>query len=264
MKFFSEIPLLLFFVVIATGCKRSGCTDPAALNFDPDAKKDCCCTYPDTFALEVRFDFSVNGNPFSLLTDFADSSGRLYNFSLVKFYLGNFKVEYTGGEFEIEDSYLLVDPGLNKYYVGSLPAGSYSKVTFNIGIDSVTNSTKQPADFSPSHPLGPQSPSMYWAWNTGYIFLKAEGFIDTNQIPDAVVDWPYGFHLGTNDLLRSCEINYTFSGAAGQTVVLDIVADLGLLFNNIDLRTENATHTLNNLPLAKKMMDNTPFVFSKK
>lgn len=256
--------MVVIITLVFAGCKRKGCTDPSALNYDMDAQKNCCCNYTEVFDLGIDFDFRVSIDPFLYNTPFTDQTGRKFDYSFVRMYLSNFRLVNASGETHVNDTFLLIDPTITKYNIGKVAVGDYSKIRFDIGIDSITNSTKQPADFAQDHPLGPQSPSMYWAWNTGYIFLKLEGSVDTNLIPDGTIDWPYVFHLGTNQLLRSVELNYPVSGDDGQKLVLDIGVDLARFFDFVDLRTENSSHTLNNLFLAKKVVDNGPNVFYKK
>lgn len=42
--FFSSI---LVMGILASCSKESGCTDPDAVNYDPDAEEDCCCVFPE-------------------------------------------------------------------------------------------------------------------------------------------------------------------------------------------------------------------------
>ncbi len=53
-----NLKLLLFCVIfgsILTGCKTEGCTDPLALNYNPDAtEEDCSCIYPEEPEPDVR------------------------------------------------------------------------------------------------------------------------------------------------------------------------------------------------------------------
>lgn len=57
--------LMLLFLAIGSGCKkRAGCTDPAALNYDPDARKsdNSCITVPQTRMLPL-IQFTAIWNP---------------------------------------------------------------------------------------------------------------------------------------------------------------------------------------------------------
>ena len=45
---FSLVLALVLSVFLQVGCKKKGCTDPASLNYDPDAQvSDNSCTYPE-------------------------------------------------------------------------------------------------------------------------------------------------------------------------------------------------------------------------
>ena len=55
---------MIIAVAMATGlssCKKEGCTDPNANNFDADAKKECCCTYPTINVNGATGDGDVTG-----------------------------------------------------------------------------------------------------------------------------------------------------------------------------------------------------------
>ena len=107
-----------------------------------------------------------------------------------KFYISNLSSEFENGtifkdpekvhliDFKLDESMLLK---LNK-----IPNLKIKKVTFNIGIDSLTNVTSNlEADLDPR--LG-----MYWAWNSGYINMKLEG--KSNSCTTLKKD--FQFHIG--------------------------------------------------------------------
>ena len=48
MKTLKILSICLILGLILSGCKTEGCTDPLALNYNPDATEDdCSCTYPE-------------------------------------------------------------------------------------------------------------------------------------------------------------------------------------------------------------------------
>lgn len=71
--------LSISILVIAVSCKRSGCTDEKATNYDPKAKKeDGSCTYPsdeDTYSIPSNYSFTdASGNN---TVDFSGQTQRL-------------------------------------------------------------------------------------------------------------------------------------------------------------------------------------------
>jgi len=76
-----------------------------------------------------------------------------------------------------EDSYFLIkenDATTHEPELQNIPAGDYTQITLTIGIDSA----RCAADVSQRTgvlDLSGEGQGMYWAWNSGYIFLKLEG-----------------------------------------------------------------------------------------
>ena len=94
-------------------------------------------------------------------------------FSTFKYYVSNVKLTKADGSVWSEDeSYHLVVVGANssvEFEIENVPTGDYKAVEFTIGVDSLRNvSGAQTGALS-------QSNQMFWSWNSGYIFLKAEG-----------------------------------------------------------------------------------------
>ena len=90
-----------------------------------------------------------------------------------KFYISNLSLEFENGTtFKDPEKVHLIDAKSKESMhlkLNEIPNLKVKKVTFNIGIDSLTNVTSNlEADLDPR--LG-----MYWAWNSGYINMKLEG-----------------------------------------------------------------------------------------
>ena len=131
-----------------------------------------------------------------------------------------------------------------------------------LGLDSATNHT-DPTTFSASNPLSIQSPGIHWDWNSGYIFMKIEGQVDTTLANTGTLDLQYFYHVGLDDLKRTIDFSTeAFTVASGSDYEIGLEFDLLEALNNVDMRTENETHTFNNIPLATKIADNWQGAFS--
>lgn len=110
------------------------------------------------------------------------------NFTTLKYYISNLKLKKADGTWWVHpESYFLVDvsdPASTKMKIKNVPAGTYSAMQYTFGVDSLRNvSGAQTGALSIAN-------GMFWTWNSGYIFLKAEG-ISPNSSTDS-----YSFHLG--------------------------------------------------------------------
>src|SRR5690606_18867037 len=112
--------------------------------------------------------------------------------------------------------------------LGKVNPGHLHLFKFDIGIDSTTNKTVQPIDFEEGEALGIQNPNMHWSWNSGYIFYKFEGEIDTDG--DNVADTTFGYHIGLNDFLITSSSTLHMDAAAGDEITFNIEMDYAKIF----------------------------------
>jgi len=266
--------LITLFAIALAGCKgcKEGCTNPTALNYDADATRDCCCEFPTKAKLKIKFHHRVNGNPFAYSQSFDNGSGRMFDITLARFYMSNITLHRASGNFKFTDDtcttnhFLLVTPDQQTYDVGEFDPGSYTGISFTVGVDTVVNKTVYPAEkcvvTTTGHVL--QNSDMHWGWNMGYIFLKLEGHADTTDVADGTLDGVMVYHTGTNPLARTAMVDYNFSGVKEGTVTLDIIADYGALLNGIDLANDYRSHTdPPRLDVAIQVMNNASGMFSK-
>lgn len=106
-----------------------------------------------------------------------------------------------------------------------------------------------PSAFANESPLNISNAGpMHWGWNTGYIFIVIEGKADTLNDEVALFDHSFSYHIGTDTYLE----NFSFSNLSWvknstyeYELPLKFEFDKFLQNNgqNIDLKTENLTHT---------------------
>lgn len=221
-----------------------------------------------TGELILHFHGKAGSEDLALNKEFKLNNGTRVKFEKVFFYTSGIKLKknMNGSEIhEVADQFHLIDPSKMMYSVGQVPAHNYHGITFDLGIDNVTNTTKEPANYDVNHPLGPKDPSMYWSWKSGYRFVLIEGLVDISADNTGDVNEKFVMHIGTKDLLRNVDskmFHFEVKGGQKKEVVIDY--DILKIFNNIDLKVEEnrKTHTMNNKPLAIKTIDNAMTMFS--
>ncbi len=238
-----------------TGCKKEGCTDPAAITYDPDAVESNAkdCEYP-ILSLDINF---VAGNQDFALDQVFDVNGVATSFTTAQFYLSEVGVG-ENDNFEVPGTYLLVKPNQPPYEVGEVTAGHKHMLRFGVGVDTTVNFL-DPTNYEQGHPLAPQSPSMHWNWNSGYIFIRLEGQIDANAdgTPETLFECHVGGKMQYSPLVL--EVHHEANSVDSR---IPVKVDVAKFFDGIDLTTDNITHTMDNMPLAMAIVNNLDKVFS--
>lgn len=218
-------------------------------------KDDPVAPKATTGDLALSTQFVVNGSPYHADSVYVDDFSHNYKISFTNVYLSQLKFEGDdGAETSFTTSHVLLKPETGTYSLGKIKAGHYHELKFNIGIDSVTNHS-DPNSYPATSPLYPQSPSMHWTWNSGYIFYKIEGSVDTDS--DGSFETSFRFHIGTDGLLRKGSYVIHSDMKAGVTNTVSMKVDLGKFLKGINLSVDNSTHTMNDLPLATRVANNS-------
>lgn len=185
-----------------------------------------------------------------------------FNLSDFRYYISNIVlIKSDGTEYPISDKVLLINPSELVYPLDTLPVGNYKGFRFTLGLDSATNH-KDPTTYDATSPLAVQSPSIYWTWSSGYIFMKVEGKYDSTIAQTGPIDQPFFYHIGTDMMKQTIDFSsHAFTITEGSNNTIHINMDVLKMLDKLDLRTENATHTMDNMPLATKVRNTWASVF---
>lgn len=115
--------------------------------------------------------------------------GQMFKVSKFKYYISNIKLTKTNGEKISVNNYFLIDEDKQdskNLVIDNIPLGDYNGITFIVGVDSLHNCSG-----IQSGALDPLN-GMFWAWNTGYIFLKLEGFAPESKSTANLLE----YHIG--------------------------------------------------------------------
>jgi hypothetical protein len=237
-----------------TSCNQDGCTDPAAINYDADAKDDVgSCTYP---GVTLHFHSKMGTADFAYDTEVTNWEGRKMKFTTAQVYLSNFFFHNDEGMTMIDDSYILAKPGTMMYNLGEVPSAHYHGFGFSVGVDTVANHA-DPASWPTNHALSSNNPDhAFWSWNSGYIFIMVEGVMDSTAAMNGPANAPFIYHIGTDNLRK--DLMFTDHQEVDGDVTMHVEFDFLELFNGIDLRTDPDSHTMNNMPAAMTLSNNVP------
>ena len=136
------------------------------------------------------------------------------------------------------------------------PAGEYSWLSFDIGVDSLRNCTGvQEGALDPIH-------GMFWSWNSGYIFLKLEGFAPRSSAPGNKLEYHIGGFRPPAVCLRSVRLPFrSLHLTTSSTLVVEIAVDIAEIFDHpksIDFGERPVVTDFHN---AEEMADNYKDMF---
>jgi methanobactin biosynthesis MbnP-like protein len=192
------------------GC-LSACTDDDSPTGPTGAKTDTVTiTRKDTLrifdtteasvkgaAFEVRFYPVFGSKPLVLGDKYVNAGGDTAAFTLARFYASEFIFVDTLGASHASPGLDLVNfadsaaeaNGYYAFHTKSVP-GTYAGIKFSVGVPYGLNH-KDAAELA--LPLGPNS-EMFWSWNSGYIFNRVEGKLDSAGKPIS-----FFYHVGTDN-----------------------------------------------------------------
>lgn len=146
--------------------------------------------------------------------------------------------------------------------IGQVPSGSYSGIRFDLGLRGLTNNV-DPTAAPAGHPLEKKADlNNHWSWNSGYIFLRFEGYqdLDNDGVIDESPESRWWLHLGTAPLLPQVTLNESFTLESDKPAELHLLMDYAKLLQAFGGELPN-THTMNNRPQATMAFDAIPGIF---
>jgi len=190
-SFFSQYTAIVFAALSV--CFFTACSDSIEdTNPNPVAA--------DGGKLRIEFD-NVVGNKNLVLNSVTYENGTKEDFVVTKFnyFVSNIRLTKADGSiftFPQDSSYFLIkeDTKASQFVtLNNVPFGDYKAVEFMVGVDSLRNTApieKRKGVLDPSGSM--MDDGMYWAWNSGYIFVKLEG---TSSVGNPVNNKFY-YHIG--------------------------------------------------------------------
>jgi hypothetical protein len=131
---------------------------------------------------------------------YTNALGESFNIDVLQYYISNIVLKQANGTewaYPQDSSYFLIkahEPASKKIQLRNVPAGDYTEIAFMIGVDSLRN-TMDVSRRTGVLDIGGEGSTMYWNWNSGYIFFKMEG--SSPQAPaDNTGQNKYRYHVG--------------------------------------------------------------------
>jgi hypothetical protein len=204
-------------------------------------------TSPGTVSIEL--DHRWGTQVFGLGQNIVTPAGDTANFTAFKYFISNVKLLKTdGSEYAIPNAYYLVneDSAHSKSLIfKDVPAGDYNGVKMTIGVDSAKSVSSIDQRTGALDPAA-GAKGMYWAWNSGYIFVKLEGTSPSAPLDSASQKRRFWYHIGgfggysskTINNLKIITVKSSTDVAAvngSQLPVFHVITDVKEMFQNPSL-----------------------------
>ncbi len=189
---------------------------------------------PSNTALQVHLSHFVGEDTLYLDTEaqiYKNALGQSFRLTAFRYYVSNFRlIREDGSEWHYpqEQSYFLIDerrPESKQLLLANIPAGSYKALAWTIGVDSA----RSVAPLSQRKGALDPAQGMYWAWNSGYIFLLVEGVAAASP----AANQRFRYHIGLFGGYEAAPENTTFRINNLKQVVLPFEGGLSVVEGQI-------------------------------
>ncbi|MFZ4414208.1 MAG: MbnP family protein [Bacteroidales bacterium] len=213
-------------------------------------------------SIEINFSNYVGNEVLKLdSVIYKNASNQEFSVTKFKYYIANIALWRKDGKQVTWKNYYLIDeekPDSKKFVLENIPGGEYVAVNFTIGVDSIDNCSG-----AQSGALDPIN-GMFWAWNTGYIFMKLEGTSEFSTSPNAMLEYHIGGFKKPNNCIRtiSLPLKKSILITNNNNEIIDIKTDILEILKtpvNIDFSVLSSVTDFNN---ATTLADNYSDMFS--
>lgn len=183
-------------------------------------------------SLALHFNLEFDKNPLELNKKYVSSAKDTLTIETFRFYISNITIQYQDNTFFKQKDYHLLDfenPGSFRIPLTQISNKLISKVTFEIGVDSLTNTSGAMAgDLDPTK-------GMYWAWQSGYINMKIEGKSTSCKTRKNEFQFHIGGYLKPYQAMRQLQFEINKKAVSN----INIGIDLNRLFSILKLKETN-------------------------
>ncbi len=198
----------------------------------------------------------ANGNSVLLNEAFSINDSVELKISDFAFYVTELEVQSANGEWnKISEGFLVSQyDNETRFKVENQLLLGAQKLRFNVGVPANINNA-DPSTHKAGSVYAITGTGMHWGWETGYKFLAIDGYA---KLPGSeAFSQNVSLHVGTNELLRQAELDISFLDFSDPAATSFIVTpNMAAVFNNVDLATENQSHTSGDMITATKIIDN--------
>lgn len=234
----------------------------------------------DTGRIRIKFNNVVGDQQLELnQTTYKTGLGEDFVVTKFNYFVSNVRlIKNDGTTYTIpqDSSYFLIQEDIKATQLitlNNIPTGEYNAVEFMVGVDSLRNTAPIEKRKGVLDPAGSTSEDgMYWAWNSGYIFLKLEGISSVGNPVNGKFYYHIGLFGGYNERTvnntRIIKLNFgdqKVSVTMDQIPTVSILADVQKVFDGpgTTLKIEKFNSIMGGQPLkAQEVANNYAGMFA--
>ncbi len=210
-----------------------------------------------TVPVTVHFQHLIQGEKITRGTAYQLTSGDSISIKKLKYYVSNISFATSKADKVSSKEIYLVDAFASDSLTLYLPEGQYRSLSFLLGVDSIFHiGGVQDGALDPLN-------DMYWAWNSGYVNFKLEGYSPQAKTDLNRVEYHIGGFAAAQKTMRNISLAYEHPVKINQdksqvyiNVHLDKLWDKTLIIANTGLVIKAG-------PEAVLIADRLPKMFSK-
>lgn len=225
--------------------------------------------------LTLEFDNRAGAQKLALATtSYKNGSGEEFTVTTFNYFISNVALKKSDGTIvKFPNQYFLIRQADEKTLTPVLkdvPAGDYKEITFLIGVDSTKSVSNIAERTGVLDETSYGTDNMYWAWNSGYIFLKFEGTSPVAPANSAGVK-AFQLHIGgfggrtavTPNNLRTVTLSLPQQATVRKSIAptIHLVSDITRVFDGVNKISLSATNMVHNPKDASPIADNYKSMF---
>lgn len=212
----------------------------------------CSLKAQKTGKLSLTISHVVGSQPLKLdSVHYKNSLDQDFSVSKFKYYIGQIQLKQANGKTFHSNSYFLIneDEQESKHIqLENVPYGNYTSISFLLGVDSLSNCSG-----AQSGALDPIN-GMFWAWNSGYIFLKLEGTSTASPHPAKIIEYHIGGYKQPSQCIRTIQLPFEemTMNEKNSIISLSLRADVSKILSSeskIDFKTHSSVTDFHNATL---------------
>ena len=181
-----------------------------------------------------------------------------YTITKFKYYLSNIILTSKKGMKSKNKEVFLIDEensSSEEIILSKIKKGVYDSISFIIGVDSLRNCSG-----AQSGALDPIN-TMFWTWNTGYIFLKLEGKSPLSSASGKIIEYHIGGYKDPVNAIEKVQLALSypldFTKGNEQTISVNVnIAEIFRVPTEIDFsKLPSVTDTKNALLISRNYKD---------
>ncbi len=191
--------------------------------------------------------------------NYMNELGQSYIITKFKYYIGNISFISKNGINTISKDYFLINEEDSQSKIlnfNNIPAGSYTGIQFTLGVDSIDNcSGAQSGALDPAN-------GMFWAWNTGYIFLKLEGKSPHSSSTGNMLEYHIGGYKSPYNCIRQIRLNFNLQSDFKEDKEIHLKVDIAEILKNKQVIDFSKISSVTDFHNATLIADNYVDMFS--